>query len=957
MSDERRPCGCCDASEPEPRLFNAPGLPALRYRVSTYGDFLTRMLRQLPREAIEGPANVFRHPLAPLTTRDPDDLAIALLDAWAIVGDVLTFYQERAANEGFLRTATERRSALELAGLIGYRLNPGVAASTYLSFDVDDAAGAPAVATVPKGMRVQSVPAQGALPQAFETSEAITARVEWNRINPRLHRPQELAIGGGKLLMLGLSVGLGEGASDEEVSGLHPLDSELPLPASGTIAAAEVNAIYVTGTNAGIKAGDVVLFVGKQAAAGAREVTLPKVVRSVEAQDALDRTRLEFEGPQPRPLGYAARFNRAAAVTLQATALTAATANSVAGATFSEQTIGAFGAAQGWGMTALVNYYLHAFTLAPPRAKLPAAAPGAFALRTRAGFFGHNAPTLVPQAGNAGLKDQSETIDTDPIWRSGADADCYLERSVAGITGTSWMVLELAGRLEAFRVTAANDASLAEYGLSGKATGLVLDAGSTRDPKYKVRKTTGHVQSERLVLAQLPIEAELGRGTAEELRLTLDRLVLNLRAGQHLALTGERADLTGVTASEVVTLQDIQHSGGFTTLFFESPGLTHRYVRAGVTLNANVAHATHGETVLEPLGSGVGSRANQAFALKRTPLTYTSSASANGIASSLEVRVNGLRWEEAPQLTALTPSSEAYVVRIADDGKASVVFGDGEYGARLPSGVENVTAAYRAGIGSPGMVGAGRITLMTARPLGIRGVTNPLAASGAADPEDLADARENAPLTVLAMDRVVSRRDAEDYARAFAGIGKARATDLWRDGARWVHLTVAASVAAPVADGAATTLPDHRIDLASTLGQNLAASIERFKEPSMRLRLDTYQPLYFDLGAKVAIDARHDWAAVEPALRAALVAAFSFKARGFVQPVTVAEVVRVLHAVPGVRFVDVDVLRRFDQPTPDLPASGVLAASDVQWAPAEPSPGAPAQLLIVNPLGITLAQA
>ena len=47
-------------------------------------------------------------------------LPIALLDAWATVGDVLTFYQERIANEGYLRTATERRSVLELARLVGY---------------------------------------------------------------------------------------------------------------------------------------------------------------------------------------------------------------------------------------------------------------------------------------------------------------------------------------------------------------------------------------------------------------------------------------------------------------------------------------------------------------------------------------------------------------------------------------------------------------------------------------------------------------------------------------------------------------------------------------------------------------------------------------------------------------------------------------------------------------------
>ena len=57
--------------------------------------------------------------------------------------DVLAFYQERLANESFLRTATERRSILELARLIGYQPSPGVAASTWLAFTLQEAPGLP----------------------------------------------------------------------------------------------------------------------------------------------------------------------------------------------------------------------------------------------------------------------------------------------------------------------------------------------------------------------------------------------------------------------------------------------------------------------------------------------------------------------------------------------------------------------------------------------------------------------------------------------------------------------------------------------------------------------------------------------------------------------------------------------------------------------------------------------
>jgi hypothetical protein len=337
MANESGRCDCCKTGVAEPRLHNAPGLGTLTYRLSGYGGFLRRMLAQLSRESIEDAPNVLRYPLAKMATRSTDDPAIALIDGWAVVGDVLTFYQERIANEGFLRTATERRSILELASLIGYQLNPGVAASAHLAFQVDDAVGAPGSAIVPRGMRVQSVPGQGELPQPFETTETITARVEWNVLRPRQMRPQELAISNGKLVMLGLSVGLGGDAVGVDASAVHPLDLDLPVPSSGEVKTAEVNTIYVSGTNSGIKTGDVVLLVGQKNAADATEQTLPKVVRAVDAEDALNRTRVEFEGPVVKPLGYGIKLNQATAISLQAVSLNASSANAIAGATFSEQ--------------------------------------------------------------------------------------------------------------------------------------------------------------------------------------------------------------------------------------------------------------------------------------------------------------------------------------------------------------------------------------------------------------------------------------------------------------------------------------------------------------------------------------------------------------------------------------------------------------------------------------------
>ena len=181
-------CGCGGAGQATLPLdtTNRPGLPALSYRIGTHSAFFDAMIARLSSQ--DFPA------LARLTTRELSDASIALLDGWALVGDVLTFYQERIANEGYLRTATERRSILELARLIGYKLRPGVAASVYLAYSLDEDRtknpAQPTQTTIPTGSRVQSVPGPGQLPQAFETSLDLDARSAWNTLGLRLTQPQ-----------------------------------------------------------------------------------------------------------------------------------------------------------------------------------------------------------------------------------------------------------------------------------------------------------------------------------------------------------------------------------------------------------------------------------------------------------------------------------------------------------------------------------------------------------------------------------------------------------------------------------------------------------------------------------------------------------------------------------------------------------------------------------------------
>jgi len=150
--------------------------------------------------------------LAAFTARETSDPIVGLLDAWATVLDVVTFYQERIANEGYLRTATELKSIYQLAGEMGYVPRPGVAVTTYLVFEVESGKGAPAAPIIDIGTRVQSVPGPNEKPQTFETVEKLVARPEWNRLRPRLTDPVRLPRGGDVTIFLkGTSTGLKHG--------------------------------------------------------------------------------------------------------------------------------------------------------------------------------------------------------------------------------------------------------------------------------------------------------------------------------------------------------------------------------------------------------------------------------------------------------------------------------------------------------------------------------------------------------------------------------------------------------------------------------------------------------------------------------------------------------------------------------------------------------------------------
>jgi hypothetical protein len=163
-------CGCCrPAAEPTPApVTNRPGLGSIRYRVGTYPGFLEAMVEAAAR----------RPELRDWTSRASDDFGMAVLAMWAWIADVLTFYQERVANEAFVRTALLPESVRALAALLGYQPAPGATAVADLAFTLDEGRQV----LLPAGLQVQSVPGEGERPQRFETGQALPADARLNEV-------------------------------------------------------------------------------------------------------------------------------------------------------------------------------------------------------------------------------------------------------------------------------------------------------------------------------------------------------------------------------------------------------------------------------------------------------------------------------------------------------------------------------------------------------------------------------------------------------------------------------------------------------------------------------------------------------------------------------------------------------------------------------------------------------
>lgn len=909
------------------QISNPPVLTALSYRVGVYEQFKQSMLARI------GDANL--PALSQLKTYNVDDFTLALIDAWAMVADVISFYQERTANESYLKTATERGSLLNLARMVGYSLQPGVAANTYLAFTLEDAPGSPEQTMIDIGTQVQSLPGPGEEPQTFETTEPILARPTWNAIQPVSTQPQQVFKSSSSVVLQGV------------------------------------------GNN--LRPGDTLLIVGQQ---DTKTVHLLHRVKKVVVDNAAQQTTVLFESPPSQdaakvvsavPATSAAATAVAASMTAkvtsqQATSIPLADAfqqphelkdetvrNLVLNQQIQQRDLEALSLVQRWSTK---DVFASVAVLSQQNGHVNSGANGGnnsngssnsnsksgvdgllaltsgtsqeepltdvhvFVLRQQAPLFGYTAPqwSLLPKTTRENYatvyKSQNPNDQRNPNndaqWTDWplvppAINQLDLNTTYTQVLQDSWVVVKrydtTGEHLVYAQVETVREVTITDFMQSSRATRLSLRIaeGDRAAPASMsdIRQTAVCMQSEELLLADVPATTPihdrhiLVNGKFEGLDSTPTRLV---------TVTGQQQDLVGTMTSELATLVAVTSSPGNKTLLTLESDLAHAYIPSSVTINANVARATQGETVEgEVLGSGDASQPYQHFSLLEGPLTYVQAPTESGRASTLSISVDGIPWQEVHSLVDSGPRDHVYAIHLEDDGSVTVQFGDGKYGARLPTGDDNVVANYRKGAGQQGLVKPEQINLLLTRPLGVKSVVNPLSPTGAIDPETPDDARRTAATTIFTLGRVVSKSDYEQFILAFTGIAKAQASVIWNAQTRRVYITLAGPTTPEQPNG--TEIAED-----SSLYRKIASSLHDASDPAIPFKMVSYRTALFRMAVYVKTDPTQGGvlSAVEQKLRTS----FAFDARTFGQSVTLKEVVSVIQSVPGVITVRVDKLYR-----------------------------------------------
>ncbi len=729
-----------------PRVItNPPGLATIAYRGGDYTSFRHALLLARPGEtqltrtiATDQVQSIWR-PTA------QGDLAVQMIEWWAYLCDVLTFYNERVANESYLGTADLPESVSRLVTLLGYRPRPGIGATGLLAALTT---GVKPV-NLPAAFQLQSKPGPGQQPQVFELGAAVT-------LTPAIGAAGTSAVQGAAAIA-------------------NP--TQPPQLAAGSV--------LLKGVVSTITSDDELLLLHNQWLGADRDYAVVKVT-SVS--------------PEKDPDG---------------------------------------------------NTHTRVLFTIPNGAGLPSDASPANYRLLRSGQSTH----LYPYVSATTIARGEETVDLASIARQIQVGDPILFADPRPNASNSPQLVSVTAYTEViYYANNPSDPSQPPSQPSFSYSGAPLQPGIPI-PHTQLMFSPGLDSTwDKTAVQLLYAWKEVG-----QLMDTPATMVGGSGAsnGSTLTLRPGSSFPAGVTN---VLVQDANGNGVAGTV----SGLT-------VQLDASVPHpaplvpplqalfnllaVTRGKTLAsEVLGSGNALVAGQDFVLQKSPVTYLQdpkSITGDDYSSTVRVWVNQLQWSEVRSLYGQPPGARVFVTREDEQGNTHVVFGDGQNGSRLPTGVNNVVASYRYGSGA-GVPSAGSLTVLLQPQPGLRSILNPVPVGGGADPDPPAKVRQFAPRSVLTLGRAISIDDFETVALQTPGVTRAKAA------LQFNPQTQRPSVTVWVGDD-------------QSAGTAARAAFAAAADPNRQPKVVAALPKAITLNLTIVYDRRHVPQTVQDAVRAALI--------------------------------------------------------------------------------------
>lgn len=280
-------------------------------------------------------------------------------------------------------------------------------------------------------------------------------------------------------------------------------------------------------------------------------------------------------------------------------------------------------------------------------------------------------------------------------------------------------------------------------------------------------------------------------------------------------------------------------------------------------------------------------------------------------------------WTLQERLAFSRESQKDFVIEIDEDDRATVIFGDGAFGA-IPASGATIKATYRVGGGKHGNVAEDSIkTIVDAPQLALLGaqVTNPDPATGGADRENIEHAVLHAPSVFRSLKRAVTTEDYKALALDFQGVGKVRAT-----APNWNIVTL---FVAPEGGG----------QVSDVLEANLLAYFEDKRPVSTIIEIKYVDYVKIFVTATVGVQSFYSQENIKEKVKQATGKLLAFENVDFKQTIYLSKFFEVIEAIEGVEFVNITEFRHQEKPAGYFESTGKieLEINEIPTIPDDPA--------------------